>query len=302
VASPVRGEFLASLELEFGRLERLGTGNSLFKVRDKARVYVRYSKAHPRGTTFFGLRQADIVLLEGYPSFIAFLWDGQREPLLVPYQQFASVFNSVEPSSDGQYKVHISTSKEGTDLNIVRAGRFGVDSHFGLRELRSAVSEAAGESLAAEFSHHQMQTIVGAIGKLTGHAVYVPMGDRASLDWSIAERFDCVDDVPSTGRYAPTSSLSLIDVLWVHPARMSLAAAFEVEHSTTIYSGLLRFNDIHIDYKLPRAAIVAQAERKDTFFRQINRRTFAASGLADVCLFYAYNDVFDWYRRLSSGG
>ena len=125
---------------------------------------MRYSKMHPRGTTFFGLRQADVILLEGFISFIAFLWEGQQEPLLVPYPQFASIFNSVEPSSDGQYKAHILTNDEGTDLYIARAGRFGVDSFFGLRELRNAVSEETRESLPEEFSHGQMQTVVGAIG------------------------------------------------------------------------------------------------------------------------------------------
>lgn len=300
MASPIRGDFLASLEREFGQLQRLGTGTSLFRIQDRVRVYVRYSKTHQRGSTFFGLRREDIALLEGFPSFIAFLWEGQREPLLVPYEQFAAVFNSVEPSSDGQYKVHVYASDEGTDLHIVRAGRFGVDSHYGLAGLRACVSEQGSEFPMADFSHHQVQTIIGAIGRLTGHAVYVPPSDRPLLDWNITGRFECVEEVPSTGRYSPAPSLALIDVLWLHPTRNLLTAAFEVEHSTPVYSGLLRFNDVHIDYKLPRAGIVAQVERKDLFLRQVNRRTFRASGLSEVCLFYSYNDVYRWYRRLSS--
>lgn len=300
MASLTRAEFLLSLEREFGRLHRLGTSTSLFTIRDKARVYVRYSKVHNRGSTFFGLRQEDVALLEGFPSFIAFLWEGQREPLLIPYEQFAAAFRSVDPASDGQYKVHIYTNEEGTDLHIVRAGRFGVDSHFGLRGLRAAVLEKGEEALPMEFSHHQMQTIVGSIGRLTGHAVYIPVHDRPFMDWTIADRFELASDIPSTGRHAPAASLALIDVLWIHPTRNLLAAAFEVEHSTPIYSGLLRLNDVHIDFKVPRAGIVADAEREDAFLRQINRRTFRASGLNEVCLFYKYSDIYRWYLRLSS--
>lgn len=300
VASPTRREFLSSIESELGPLHQLGTGTSLFTIRDKVRVYVRYSKVHQRDSTFFGLRQEDIALLEGFPSFIAFLWDGQKEPLLIPYEQFAAVFHSLEPASDGQYKVHIYTNEEGTDLHIVRAGKFGVDSHFGLRGLRAAVSEQTDEPLPIGFSHSQIQTIVGAVGRLTGHAVYIPANDRPFLDWDIVDRFELVSDIPSTGRHAPAASLSLIDVLWIHPKRNLLAAAFEVEHSTPIYSGLLRFNDVHIDFKLPRAGIVAQEERKEAFLRQINRRTFRASGLNEVCLFYNYSDVYRWYMRLRS--
>jgi hypothetical protein len=98
----MRNEFLISIENEFGQLHRIGKSISLFSVQDKARLYVRYSKLHHRGSTFFGLRQEDLGLLEGFPSFIAFLWDGQREPLLLPYEQFAPIFHSVEPASDGQ--------------------------------------------------------------------------------------------------------------------------------------------------------------------------------------------------------
>lgn len=299
MASSRRADFLSSLEGEFGRLNRIGTSVSLFTIRDKVRVYVRYSKVHKRGSTFFGLRQEDVALLEGFPSFIAFLWDGQREPLLIPYEQFAAAFRSVEPASDGQYKVHIYTNGEGTDLHIVRAGRFGVDSCFGVGELRAAV-RGEDEPLPMDFSHHQMQTIVASIGSLTGHAVYIPLNDRAFLDWGIVDRFDLANDIPSTGRHAPAASLGLIDVLWVHPTRNLLAAAFEIEHSTPIYSGLLRFNDVHIDFKLPRAGIVADAEREEAFLRQINRRTFRASGLNEVCLFYKYSDIYRWFLRLRS--
>ena len=124
------------------------------------------------------------------------------------------------------------------------------------------------------------------------------MSDRAALDWEIAERFEIANDIPSTGRHGPASSLSFIDVLWFHSNSNILAAAFEIEHSTPIYSGLLRFNDVHIDFKIPRAGIVARSERKDRFLSQINRRTFRASGLSEICLFYSYEDVYRWHLRL----
>lgn len=135
---------------------------------------------------------------------------------------------------------------------------------------------------------------------MTGHAIFIPLNDRPFLDWDIVQRFELLNDIPATGRHAPAASLSLIDILWIHPTQNLLEAAFEVEHSTPIYSGLLRFNDVHIDFKLPRAGIIAQAERKDAFFQQINRRTFRASGLGEVCLFYNYSEIYRWYLRLIS--
>jgi hypothetical protein len=253
---------------------------------------------HKRGSTFFGLRKDDLDQLEGFPSFLAFIWDGQSQPLLVPYEKFAEVFRSVEPARDGQYKAHIYSSREGTDLHIVRAGRFGVDSHYGWEELRSAAEELTEVARPRELSHSQIQTLVGAIGRLTGHKVHIPVNDRQLLDWNMVDRYEITSDVPVIGRHQSPLSLSQIDVLWINPTRSLLSAVFEIEHSTPIFSGLLRFNDVHIEFKLPRAGIVAEAERKDAFLRQINRRTFRASGLSEVCLFYSYNDVYGWYQRL----
>lgn len=38
--------------------------------------------------------------------------------------------------------------------------------------------------------------------------------------------------------------MSKIDVIWVDHKHDAIAAAFEVEHSMPVYSGLLRFNDV----------------------------------------------------------
>lgn len=78
-----------------------------------------------------------------------------------------------------------------------------------------------------------------------------------------------------------------------------LQAMFEVEHSTPIYSGLLRFNDLHlIEPNLkPRFSIVSNDLRRTLFLRQVNRPTFKSSGLSELCNFLEYKDVFGWFNR-----
>ena len=78
-----------------------------------------------------------------------------------------------------------------------------------------------------------------------------------------------------------------------------LSAMFEVEHSTPIYSGLLRFNDLHlIEPNLkPKFNIVSNDLRRALFLRQINRPTFKLSGLSELCNFLEYKDVFNWFNR-----
>ena len=84
--------------------KRLGRSRSLFEIGDgQAFVYVRYSRVHPKGATFYGLREEDLRELEGRTAFIALLWDGQTEPLLLPLAEFG-LFDESEAAADGQFK------------------------------------------------------------------------------------------------------------------------------------------------------------------------------------------------------
>ena len=96
-----------------------------------------------------------------------------------------------------------------------------------------------------------------------------------------------------------------IDVIWFrkgagHPVRF-----FEIEHSTTVYSGLLRFNDVMIDFPITEAFIVGDGEKTQRKFdREIARRTFEHSGLVAVSKFLLYDQVRQtWllYRTVGSG-
>lgn len=149
-----------------------------------------------------------------------------------------------------------------------------------------------------EFSHSQIQTLVGSIGLMKGFDIWVPPVDRGKLDWQLSSKFDCVNSLPS--RYERIIDIvKEVDVIWIKKGSSDLAAMFEVEHSTPIYSGLLRFNDLHLIDSLlkPRFSIVSNEVRKSLFIRQINRPTFKASGLFELCNFLEYKDVYGWFCR-----
>ena len=103
---------------------------SLYEMGNGAcRIYVRYSKIHGSNSTFYGLRQEDLRLLEGHAAVICFLWEGQCEPLLVPFVDYEDVFRSLSPAGDGQYKVQVYIQGDATELYIAGAGRFNVEAH-----------------------------------------------------------------------------------------------------------------------------------------------------------------------------
>lgn len=89
-------------------------------------------------------------------------------------------------------------------------------------------------------------------------------------------------------------------MIWLEKDSFRPIAFFEIEHSTSIYSGLLRLNDIMIDYPLPKAGVVSFEKRRPIFVKELARRTFQKSGLDKVCKFYNYKTVHAWLNRLQS--
>ena len=299
MANKTKFAFLEELSKRYGKIYKLGNSLSLYDVGEgAARIYIRYSKVHSKGQTFYGLRKNDLQQLEGYPSVICFLWEGQKEPLFVPYSDYENIFHSISPASDGQYKVQIYLQEEGNNLYIATAGRFNAEAYFGWQQLHSIIETSKLIDMPS-LSHFQVQTLIGSIGIIKGFDIWIPRNDRGRLDWSITDSFGCMSSIPQKF-YSIEGILSEIDVIWIDRGAGMLRALFEVEHSTPIYSGLLRFNDIHLSIQNIHATynIVADDDRRSLFVNQLSRPTFKVSGLGENCTFMEYKNVFFWYKRI----
>lgn len=292
---------LESLRNKFGELHKIKGSESLFKIgEDAARVYIRYSKVHPGGRSFFGLREVDLRHLEGHNAFLCFVLDDGSAPLFVPYGDFEEVFRNAQTASDGQYKVQLLSRNDGLELYVARQGRFNVEGYVGLEPISRSLNSALLRE-AHNLTHAQVQTLLAAIGHLKRYGVYVPERDAAGLDWSLTERFTLRGSIPS-GFEQVQGILSEIDVIWIARGGEAIEGLFEVEHSTPVYSGLLRFNDILLtDPKVSRFSIVSNETRRALFSRQLFRPTFKKSGLAELTSFLEYSNVLDWRMRVVKG-
>lgn len=302
MANPAKFKTLGDLRRRFGDVRKLKGSESLFVIGDEAaRVYFRYSKVHARGRTFFGLREVDLRQLEGQNSFLCFLLSDDSPPLFVPYTDFEAVFSSARPARGGQFKVQLITQASALELYVARQGRFNVEAYVGFEPLeRSIESRLLRET--PDLSHSQVQTLLAGIGCLKGYEVYVPEYDRGKLDWSLTRKFPLRRGLPA-GFDQVNGILSEIDVVWVANGRNKIEALYEVEHSTSVYSGLLRFNDVFLtDTKITKFSIVSNDKRRDLFSRQLFRPTFRKSGLAELCSFLEYANVLAWHQRLLKGG
>jgi hypothetical protein len=236
--------------------------------------------------------------LEGQPAFIVFLWDGQHEPLFVPFASYEEIFSSLEPASDGQYKAQLYFDADSIELYLARAGRFNLEGLTGWDQLLQMVKQNPKATLP-DLTHSQVQSIVSAIGIAKGYDIWVPQNNRAGLDSTLSGEFQFRAELP-----APLAeivdTLQEIDVVWLGRGSNALHGMFEVEHSTTIYSALLRFNDVHLVTRQSGQTyrIIANGARRPQFVRQLNRPTFRSSGLNQICTFLEYHNVYGWFKRV----
>jgi hypothetical protein len=296
-----KSNIIDGLRRRFGEVRKLKGSESLFAIGDEAaRLYFRYSKVHAGGRTFFGLREVDLRQLEGHNSFLCFLLNDGSPPLFLPYSDFEEVFANAQPARDGQYKVQLTNRANTLELYVARQGRFNVEGYVGFETLERSLEAQKLREVTA-LSHSQVQTLLAGIGHAKGYEVFVPESDIGKLDWSLTKGFPLRHHIPE-GFDQVRSILREIDVVWIANGRDKIEGLYEVEHSTPVYSGLLRFNDILLtNSKVTQFSIVSNDVRRELFSRQLFRPTFKKSGLSELCSFLEYANVFAWHRRLSKG-
>lgn len=120
-------------------------------------------------------------------------------------------------------------------------------------------------------------------------------------DWSLTPAFDLRREIPN-GFNDISSVILEIDVLWIAAGRNTIEGLFEVKHSTSIYSGLLRFNDVLLTAPgVAQFYVVSDEKRRDRFSRQAYRPTFRHSGSSERTSFLEYANVLDRHQRLLKG-
>jgi len=297
--NPVKHAFLDELREKAGYLNKLPNSNSLYEIGDgAARVYIRYSKLHDRGTAFFGLRKDDLQQLQGHPSLLAFLWDTQTQPLFVPFADYEDLFQSGTPAQDGQFKAQIYVGADTSELYIARMGRFNLEGFYGWQPLTNMLHASNGKTVPI-LTHSQVQSLLTGIGGAKGYDIWVPQNDRGKLDPVVIGALTCCDELPP-GLGDAADILQEVDVVWLQKGSRQISGLFEVEHSTPIYSALLRFNDVHLAVPNPSITfrIIANDMRRSLFVRQLNRPTFRVSGLNQLCTFLEYKNVYGWFQRV----
>jgi len=153
-------------------------------------------------------------------------------------------------------------------------------------EVTPATDSEARESI-------QVQSLIAYIGHQMGMSIWIPRSDRERVlhEWKDPEA-RILDRLPLNYDDTTLRTIEQIDVLWLR--KRSIVRAFEVEHTTSIYSGILRMADLlalqpNMDINLH---IVAPIARREKVFQEIRRPVFSLldrGPLSESCTYLSYD-------------
>jgi hypothetical protein len=144
----------------------------------------------------------------------------------------------------------------------------------------------------------QVQALLAQVGVRMGMSIWIPRADRGGVqrEWKKENQLmiDLMDRLPLNYDDTTLRTIEQIDVLWLRGR--SIVRAFEVEHTTSVYSGILRMADLlalqpNMEINLH---IVAPAARREKVFQEIRRPVFSLlekGPLAESCTYLSYDGV-----------
>ena len=158
------------------------------------------------------------------------------------------------------------------------------------------VEAEVGAEVATEIRESiKIQALIASIGAKMGFKIWLPKSDRGSVfeEWK-PESFPVLDILPLNYDDTTLKTIERIDVLWLKGRY--IVRAFEVEHSTSIYSGMLRMADLlalvpNMDINLH---IVAPYSRREKVFQELRRPVFSLldkGPLSESCTFISYDSL-----------
>ena len=149
----------------------------------------------------------------------------------------------------------------------------------------------------AGHTHTQIQYSLAALGRALGYEVWIPKSDQGKEHNSATLGQFSMEQLPALPYSAKVIRIiQNIDVIWFsdeHPTHL-----FEVEHTTSIYSGLLRMSDFAalIPSIQIQMFICADENRKKQVFAEATRPTFDKQKppLRSRCRFISYDTLIDF--------
>ncbi len=139
------------------------------------------------------------------------------------------------------------------------------------------MSEKEEEDLHTEMQYHLLK-----IGHSLGYDVISAANDRSRCHEGNSFLFICLPKFPDIDVDKDTkSTISLIDVMWFQKGASKIVSAFEVEKSTSIYSGILRLTDLYYSFPEDPSTLflIIPDKREKELLLQLSRPSIRSSNI-----------------------
>jgi len=154
---------------------------------------------------------------------------------------------------------------------------------------KTVLSTSPQQDEQADSRHTRIQWLLARMGLKFDCNVWIAANDHSKVYNGEKLGDLSLKSLPNLGmEFESQQIIKLIDVLWLK-GKGAVVAAFEVEHTTSIYSGLLRLSDLvvsspNINFPL---YIVTPDTRLDKVRQELSRPTFQALELHKRCWFFS---------------
>lgn len=153
-------------------------------------------------------------------------------------------------------------------------------------------------------AHTEIQYYLLRLGAAMGFSIWAARNDKSRhyAGKPFSNHFSLLEELPLNLDEATKKTVEFIDVLWIKGN--AIAAAFEVESTTSIYSGLLRMSDLiamQPNLNIP-LYLVAPDDKRNKVFIEVNRPTFSQlqPPLSDVCRFISFDTLAERMKEVEA--
>ena len=163
-----------------------------------------------------------------------------------------------------------------------------------VREESANLGRVLATAREGDRTHTEVQGWLRDLGRALGFDVWIAANDRNRAYGKGRLCDGCLASLPAAIEAAPgADAVRLIDVLWLERGDGRVAGAFEVEHTTSIYSGIVRLLDLALgaaDQTARGLFLVAPDDRENEVRAQLARPAF--SRVADLAVrFLPYGEL-----------
>lgn len=295
------GEVVRLVQTRYGARQSVGRSR-LYRFGSALTCSINYSKLLGNHKYFFGLAREIVDETFLYPptelgDFVLLVCGSADNVLVLPRSLVLEALRSVATRrldvffDDGAYVLQTTKHPKLDITEFLNA--YPTYSHD------AGLVDDTDAAQAPDRRHVKIQWALIRLGIAEGCTVWVPQGDRHLAYDRNPFHALTLERLPHFGFDENARRIAVnIDVLWL--TRNVIRKAFEIESTTSIYSGLLRLNDLVLAQPNNQIDLYLAADRsrRDKVHAQLMRPSFQQ--LIEKCQFIAFDHLEEQLARLES--